>query len=164
MTEDIGTKLDVLDQLADQAALCLKSRIAAWHVLSLYPGEPELKAGRRSTIQKAIESFQSLTHCGELIKQKIEGIDSFWNLSSTLQQRKSMLLEKCEVSIAAMARTSQQIQDAVERSDQLMEANSRPTRILLQFDDGARSASGIRFKNRRFIVFRVNSFLPGRTK
>lgn len=56
LTEDITRKIDTLDQLAEEASLCLKTRIAAWHVLSLYPGKPQLKAARRSTIQESLES------------------------------------------------------------------------------------------------------------
>src|SRR5262249_59280732 len=47
LTTDIADKLHELDSLADDMASCLKTRIVAWHVFSLFPCETQLKLSRR---------------------------------------------------------------------------------------------------------------------
>ena len=137
LTDDIRSKIDCLERLAEEAELCLKTRIAAWQVLSLYPNEGKLSAVRRSKIEQSIESFESLQNDGELIRSEIERINSWLNRNSTLEQRRSMLLTKFDSSRTSLLRKSQQIREMVASSDQLVELNARPMRILLQFNDGA---------------------------
>ncbi|MGE0884281.1 MAG: hypothetical protein AB7P14_12110 [Blastocatellales bacterium] len=60
LTTDIANKLHELELLADDIALCVKTRIAAWYVLSLFPGDSQLKSARRINIQKSVVSIQSL--------------------------------------------------------------------------------------------------------
>jgi hypothetical protein len=68
---DITAKIDELDELAGDLALCIKTRIAGWHVLSLFPGEPHLKTVRRAKIQESIESFQSLGLIARRLNRKL---------------------------------------------------------------------------------------------
>ena len=46
---DIAAKIDGLDELVEELALCLeKTRMAAWQVLSLFPGELHLRSRMRA--------------------------------------------------------------------------------------------------------------------
>jgi len=137
LTADITKKITEIDLLAEDIALCIKSRIAAWHVLSLFPGEPQLKVARRVSIQKSIELFQSLgPYCEKNIKHEISGVDALSNFADTLKKRKRALTKKCDSTVRMVAHRSQQGVEALERSDQTMLANDQPTRILIQFDNG----------------------------
>ena len=138
LTTDIADKLYELDLLADDLASCLKTRIAAWHVFSLFPGETQLKMAHRKNIQEAIESFYSLgPDSEEKIKQEISDVYSYLNRESTLEERRKNLTSKCDSTVQTLAQKARQCHDAMEQIDQLMLANDRPTRILLQFDKGA---------------------------
>ncbi len=136
LTADIAAKIDGLDELVEELALCLKTRMAAWQVLSLFPGELHLRSVRRASIQKSIESFQSLGFYCEAVKREIAGVESFWNRSSTLKERRATLLRKCDSTERTLVQKTQQSRAAIERSDQLMLSDDRPTCILLQFDNG----------------------------
>jgi hypothetical protein len=137
LTADITKKIDNLHVLVEDMALCLKIRIAAWHVLSLYSGEPQLKLARRTSLQKSIESFQTLgPYCEKNVKHEISDVKAFWNWESTLKERRDNLVKKCDLTVRTLAHKTQQGREAMERSDQLMLANDRPTRILLQFNNG----------------------------
>jgi len=138
LTNDIAEKLRELELLADDLALCVKTRIAAWHVFSLFPGDSQLKSARRKNIQESIVSIQSLgPDCEEKIKGEILDVYSYLNRESTLEERRKCLTSKWDSTVQTLAQKAQHCHDAMERSDQLMLANDRPTRILLQFDNGA---------------------------
>lgn len=125
LATDIANKLDELDLLADDIALCVKTRIAAWHVFSLFPGEPQLKLARRISIQKSIEEFQLLgSDCEEKIKQDISGVYSFWNRENTLEERRKNLTNKCESTVQTLAQKAQQGWEVMERSDQRFEVGA----------------------------------------
>lgn len=135
LTADVTAKIVGLNELAGDLALCIKTRIAGWHVLSQFPGEPHLKTARRANIQESIESFQSLGPYCKAVKQEIAAVDSFWNRSSTLEGRRTTLLSKCDSTMQALLEKGQHSLAAIERCDQLMLADGCPTRILLQFEN-----------------------------
>src|SRR5262245_15081492 len=138
LTTDIADKLRELDSLGDDLALCIKTRIAAWHVFSLFPGDSQLKSARRINIQESIVSIQSLgPDCEKKIKGEISDVYSPWNRLITLEKRRKKLSSKCDSTVKRLAHKIQQCSDAKEKSDQLMLANDPPTRILLLFDNGA---------------------------
>ncbi|MCG3145301.1 MAG: hypothetical protein HONDAALG_02890 [Gammaproteobacteria bacterium] len=138
LTTDIANKLHELELLADDIGLCLKTRIAAWHVLSLFPGDSQLKSARRINIQESVVSIQSLgPYCEEKIKGEISEVYSFWNRESTLVERRNSLTSKCDSTVQALTQKAQQCHNAMKQIDQLMLANDRPTRILLHFENGA---------------------------
>ena len=134
---DISTKIGELDLLAGDMALCIKTRIAAWHVFSLFPGEPQLKLARRANIHESIESFASLVpYLKAALNREISNIGSFWNRKNTLMQRRSSLSKKSISSVRSLEHTVQQARQYVEHCEQLMLNNDRPMRLLLQFENG----------------------------
>ncbi len=138
LTTNITNKMKALDLLAEDIALCMKTRIAAWHVLSLFPGEPQLKLARRASIQHSIETFASLApYCEEGMKREISTVNSFWNTEDTLTARRKSLTNKCDSTVRTLVHMTQQGLQQVERSEQLMLDSDRPTRLLLQFENGA---------------------------
>jgi hypothetical protein len=137
LAADIHRKIDELDALAQDISTCMRTRIAAWHVLSLYPGEPHLKAARRQSIERGIESFQGLspTFRGTVDKE-IAGVKSFWNFASTLESRKDALEDKCRSVHHALVEKVAQGKVSLERSSELLLADSRPTRVFLEWENG----------------------------
>lgn len=137
LTTDVTNKMKELDLLAEDISLCMKTRVAAWHVLSLFPGKPQLKFARRASIQESIETFASLArYCEEGMKRDISAVNSFWNSEDTLTARRRILINKCDSTVRTLAHKAQQSWQQMERSEQLMLDNDRPTRLLLQFENG----------------------------
>lgn len=92
LTKNISIKMQDLELLAADMALCINTRIVAWHVLSLFPGESQLKLARRGSIKESIDKFVSLApYLEEKIKKEIFDVNSFWNSENTLKARKDYL-------------------------------------------------------------------------
>lgn len=137
LTNDIGKKISELEELTGDIALCLKTRIAAWHVLSLFPGDPQLKIARQASIQKSIDSFSGLApHFEESLKTEIAAVDSFWNKGSTLDARKNSLKSKCMTAAGTLERTAKQSSEHVIQSEHILLEHDQPTRLYLQFENG----------------------------
>ena len=137
LTVEISTKIGDLDLLAEDIALCMKTRIAAWHVLSLFPGKPQLKMARSGSIRESLKKFESLSsYCEGKIQHEISAIDAFWNTKTTLSKRRSALFEKCNTIVKTLETNAQNAWLQVQHSEQLMLSNDRPTRLLLQFENG----------------------------
>ena len=136
LTNDISAKICELDSLSEEIALCLQTRVAAWHVLSLFPGEPQLRAVRRDSIMKAIDSYQSIGSYSINIRSEIEGVNARTNRKSTVKDRKLKLLESSNAAEMKLVKRSKEFKDSLERCDQLMLADARPRQVLLKYENG----------------------------
>ncbi|MEF8760869.1 MAG: hypothetical protein V5B36_14455 [Candidatus Accumulibacter sp. UW25] len=137
LTNDIGKKISELDELTEDITLCLKTRIAAWHVLSLFPGDAQLKVARRASIQKSIDSLSALApHLEGNLKSEIAAVDSFWNKGSTLDSRKRSLKSKCMTAAGSLESKARQSSEHVIHSEHILLEHDQPTRLYLQFENG----------------------------
>ena len=137
LCKGIATKLDELDLLAHDIALCLKTRIAAWHVLTLFPGNTHLKLARRESIQKSILNFLKLgPHGRDKVHAEILSIKSVWNSAGTLASRKKTLTSKNTIIIQNLSNLSKQGLDQIRKSEQIMLEADRPTHLLLRIENG----------------------------
>lgn len=92
LTADIGAKIGDMDQLAADMRLCLQTRILSWHVLSLYPGEPQLKLARRASIEEAVSGYMKLAEFSRTqVGEEISKVSSSFNRESTLKARRAIL-------------------------------------------------------------------------
>ena len=113
------------------------SNSAAWHVFSLFPGEPQLKLARRSSIQESIDAFKSLApYCEAGMKSEISAVDAFWTPKNWLVARRQALTRKCDSAVNALAHKTQQASQQMAQSEQLLLDNDRPTRLIFQFENG----------------------------
>jgi len=137
LTNKITNKIEDLRPLIDDMELCLKTRIAGWYVMSLYPGETQLKAARHESIYKSIESFESLgPYSKDILKEEIDSIDAIFNFEDTLQERRKTLNKKCADVVRHLGQKAQGGKKAVSRSDQLLSEKDRPMRMLLEYNNG----------------------------
>lgn len=137
LTNDIGKKISELEALTGDITLCLKTRIAAWHVFSLFPGDPQLKVARRASIQKSIDSFSGLApHFDESLKSEIAAVKAFWNKGSTLDARKQSLKNKCMAAVGSLESKARQSSEHVIHSEHMLLEHDQPTRLYLQFENG----------------------------
>ncbi|HOV91407.1 MAG TPA: hypothetical protein PKW07_11965 [Syntrophorhabdaceae bacterium] len=137
LTSKIKSKIEKLHPLIGDMELCLKTRIAGWYVVSLYPGEAQLKLARLESIYKSIESYESLgAYSQDILKQEISSIDSIFNSEETLMERRRMLNIKCTDTVRHIEQKAQMSKEAVNRIGKLLLEKDRPTRMLLEYDKG----------------------------
>lgn len=135
LAKSISNKLDALNEVSNDLKLCLRTRIAAWHVFSLYPGEQQLKSARRKSIEDSIERLQAMApEVIPAIDRDIGKVDSFWNRSSTLIERRGALRRERDAAQQKLADGAKQLITGVRQSEQLMLRHDRPTRMLFEYE------------------------------
>lgn len=137
LVADIDGKIEKLGRLGQDIELALKTRIAAWYVLSLYPGEAQLKSARRTKIEDSIADVQALVpQLSISLSKEIAGVDSIWNRGATLATRRDSLATKLSSASEALTTTGQLSESGVETSGELLLTHDRPTRMWLEFQNG----------------------------
>jgi len=133
----IETKLNDLDLLAQDIAVCLETRIAAWCVLSLFPGNPHQKMARRESIQESFLTFVNLGPYGQdKVQAGITSINSVWNRAETLASRRRSLEGKNTATVQNLSDLSERGLEHIRKSEQVMLEAGRPTHLLLHIEDG----------------------------
>lgn len=142
-TETVGTKelkkaiaqkIDELDTLVEDMSLCLKTRVAAWHVLSLFPGDAQLKAVRRIAIDESLNAMASLAPQFERrLSKEIRKMDSWFNWESTLDKRKDKLFAKVQQSLEYLKASVADGRTMARDTDSLLLENDRPTHLMMEF-------------------------------
>jgi len=135
LAANLGKKLDALDNLTQQIALCLRTRIAAWQILSLFPGELQLKSSRREAVSNSLENFEAMGHLMRQVMEEIQGIDSKIESKKTLVERKRGPFSKYIIVEMMHTSLAKQCAEELEPWAQLL-ANDQPTRILLRVKNG----------------------------
>lgn len=137
LTNDIGKKISDLEAISADIAICLKTRIAAWHVLSLFPGNYQHKA-RQESILKSIRSFSELApYFEEKITSEVDSIDSMWNKSNTLSERRHNLRNKYTSATYSLGDVANKNLEYVSKSADLLLEKDQPTHMYLEFENGS---------------------------
>lgn len=134
LTNNIKQKIAELNTLTQDIALCIQTRVLAWHVLSLYPGEPQLKLARRESIEQAIAAFQKLGPlCSEQMESEIASINSLFNRESTLNERRASLRSLRDNAVTALGNKADAGQRAVSSSAQRLLTLDQPQKLLFEY-------------------------------
>lgn len=143
LTNNLITKTHHLNSLASDMAICLKTRIAAWHVLALYPGEPQLKLARQQAIQASLDGLPDLVpHVEESIGREIANIKSMFNKPKTLDIRKASVLSKVKESCESLISHAETGHARLNATGNLLLEHDRPMRLLFEIENGV--ALGVR--------------------
>ena len=133
----IEAKLNKLNLLAQDIAVCLETRITAWCILSLLPGNPHQKTARRESIEGSIWSFVDLGRYGsDEVQAEIASVSSVWNRAKTLASRKESLEGKNADTAQSLTALSARALGQIKKSEQVMLEADRRTHLLLQVEDG----------------------------
>jgi len=133
----ISRKIRSQEALLRELALCIRTRICAWHVLSLFPGEPKLKEARRADLQRAISDYAALSPAFEnAINGDIRNMSSFFNLESTLKRRRDALEKQAGDTVLKIGNTRVAADRMICDTSELLTRHDAPVRILLQYKDG----------------------------
>lgn len=136
LKDDIEKKIVYLNCVKNDLFLCFKTRVAAWHLLSLYPGEPALRAARRQDITTGLEEMTVLSNMTRTqLDLDTSNIRAFWNKKSTLQERRAAVRSKTAEVIHGLASNADKQKAAISLSTALLE-DATPTRIILEIQNG----------------------------
>lgn len=136
-TDKLRVKLRKLEDLASAMERCLRTRIGAWRMLSIYPGEPHLVRARRESIESCcarLEQIQSQTH--QQTSSEIEEVDSFFNAKSTLQQRRGELSDIRDRALQGL-RSGLRKRRVLAADTNRMFEHDKPTVLYGAVEDGA---------------------------
>lgn len=133
----VSRKIRKHEALLTDLALCIRTRICAWHVLSLFPGEPMLKEARRSALRRTIQDYTDLSaEFDGNIAREIGDIDSYFNFGSTLERRREALKTQAGDTVTKIRNTGAAAERMIGDITALLALHDAPARILLQFRDG----------------------------
>lgn len=135
ITDALKAKMRKLQATAGDIGLCLRTRIAAWHVLALYPGEQQLKLARREAIQRSVEEVRALPgYLDQVLDRDLGTIKAFWNSADTLQKRKDEVRASAGLAIQGVRSSAEEGIAMVDRTDQLLIEHAQPTRYFFEID------------------------------
>jgi hypothetical protein len=118
-------------------ALCIRTRICAWHVLALFPGEPGLKEARRADLQRSVQDFAALSPAFDMqLSREIQNIQSKFNTEATIKRRRMALEGQLKGTTLKIRNTHSAAERMVVNTQELLLEHDAPVRILLQYHDG----------------------------
>ena len=132
------SKYHAMDVLVEDLNICLATRALAWYVLSLYPGEQELKSVRCESIKQGLQEFRELeTLVGTESRVDTARFRSMWNSGNTLEERKNEVLQTASRAQGKLqsARTSTIAQLETSQT-RLLECDSS-TQLVVELFDGS---------------------------
>jgi hypothetical protein len=133
----ISRKIREQDALLQDLALGIRTRICAWHVLSLFPGEPMLKEARRLGIQQAIKEFGDLAEAFEAaLDREIQNISAIFNWRTTLERRREALKMQAAGTVQKIKNAHAAVDRVINDTAKLLLKHDEPVRMLLQYKNG----------------------------
>lgn len=134
---NISRKIREQENLLQDLALGIRTRICAWHVLSLFPGEPKLKEARHADLQQSVKEFGELSTCFRAaISREIQGVSSMFNSQSTLRRRRDALSVQLSDMILKFTETQAAAKKSIDDTSELLVKHDEPVRLLFQYHDG----------------------------
>lgn len=137
LTRGISSKIMKIGSVVGSFERCLQTRIAAWHVLSLFPGEPRLKDVRRRDIQQAVYDLGALVPVLEReIDRDIGAVASFFTPGLKLRQRRDALREEADALSGAISNAWAVTDRGLRHVARLLRRHDDPVRLLLCYENG----------------------------
>lgn len=137
LARDISGKLSKLAALAGSLELCLQTQIAAWHVLSLFPGEPRLKEVRHHDLQQSVYDLGALVPVLDReIDRDIGTVASIFTPSSKLRQRRETLREEADALAGKISDAWSATDRGLRQVARLLRRHDEPVRLILCYENG----------------------------
>ena len=141
LAQDLKARYVTMQNHVQDLQLCINTRALAWYVLSLYPGEPQLKHARASTISEAIRELREMEIISQAaLSEDLPKISAFTNTKGTLLERKSSVQDAA--NMLAMTLNSVQIDctNNVEQSSRMLLQYDKPMSLFVELDNGQLSS------------------------
>lgn len=130
-------KYEGLKNLANDMRLTLKTRALAWHVLSLYPGEPALKEARLERLLRSAEDVEGgLQAIGANAELDCQKFTSFWNRGQTLAIRRTNVLEAAQALASDLRDSTSQAKAEVKNALTALLKYDKPTFLVFEVENG----------------------------
>lgn len=137
LARDISRKMTTLGSVLGSIELCLQTRIAAWHVLSLFPGEPGLKDIRHQDIRQAVYDLGALVPVFDReMDREIGAVASFFTPGSMIRQRRDILTEEAHALAGRISDAWSATDRGLRHAARLMRRHDEPVRLLLCYENG----------------------------
>lgn len=137
LARDILQKVTTLGSVLGSLELCLHTRIAAWHVLSLFPGEPGLKEIRHRDIQQAVYDLGALVPVFDReMDREIGAVASFFTPGSRIRQRRDLLTEAADALAGRISDAWSATDRGLRHAARLLRRHDEPVRLLLCYENG----------------------------
>lgn len=130
-------KYEKLTDLAKDMRLTLKARALAWHVLSLFPGEPGLKESKLESVLRSAEEIDCrLKTIDENAESDCKKFSSFWNKAETLAARKEAVQAAAQKLTENLRKGMVETKQNVQNSQALFLVHDQPTYLIFEVEDG----------------------------
>lgn len=137
LAEDLRKRFDALTSLADDLRLCIKTRILAWHIMSLVPGEAQIKLAREKDIIRGIAELSNLESALEAtLNHDLTKIRSRLNRASTIEQRKAAIRTSAQSARASLKLTRDDCRDSVTTSATMLLTHDQPITLFALVENG----------------------------
>lgn len=137
LSEDLKKRFESLAGLVSDLRLCIKTQILAWHVLSLVPGEPQLKLSRQRDIQRGIDELSTLENeVQTALKDDLSRFTSRINRESTLSERKDSISASAQTARQSIEQTRGDCAADVAQSASILLTHDQPTTLIVEMLNG----------------------------
>lgn len=137
LTADLKAKHKSLETLADELSLCIQTRVLAWYVLSVYPGEDPLKAARKSSIEESIAELSKLNAMrNQALETDLAKVKAIFNWGSTLEERKESIRQQSVITGMVLEQHQKASNDELHRSANLLLKHDRPVSFVVELESG----------------------------
>jgi hypothetical protein len=137
LEKETVAKYEKLKDLAKDMRLTLKTRALAWHVLSLYPGEPALKQARMEGLVRSADEVQSRLQTIEASAERdCAKFTSFWNKEDTLAIRRTNVREAAQALASDLRDGTAKAKAEVRGSHMSLMKHDQPTYLVFEVEDG----------------------------
>lgn len=137
LLSDTIRRYDELDKTTDGLMTCLKAKILAWYVLSLFPDEEESKLVRKKSILKSIGRIGSLSNVvNEISLIDTKNLDALFNFDATLKRRRDRVEIRTKKSVEAIDGVAARCYKSVESVTLMLERDNDPVRLGMEFVHG----------------------------
>ena len=137
LKKNLLEKFTRLEAVAKDIGLCIRTRILGWYVMSLFPGQPVLKAVRKSEIARDIAALEGLKEfLSKRVDDELARFKSMWTFDSTLVQRKAEIMAIASAAELQLVGGHYICQQEIDQSAKLLERYDKPTHLLFEIQNG----------------------------
>ncbi|MFM9435736.1 hypothetical protein ACFDR9_002806 [Janthinobacterium sp. CG_23.3] len=137
LEKEAVAKYEKLMDLSMDMRLTLKTRALAWHVLSLYPGEPALKQARMEGLLRSADEIEGRLQTIHLSAERDCGqVTSLWNKEETLNIRRTNIREAAQALAMGLRNVTLQAKAEVSVSHASLLTHDEPTYLVFEVEDG----------------------------
>ncbi|MBZ2208593.1 hypothetical protein [Massilia soli] len=137
LEKKVVNKYEKLRVLAMDLRLTLKTRALAWHVASLFPGEPGLKQVRMEELLRDADEIEGWIDSIDVsAKHDSTRFNSFWNKEETLNIRRTNIREAAQALATDLRDVTSQAKAEVSVAHASLLTHDEPIYLVFEVENG----------------------------